>query len=65
MIKSNDTVMLTKEEYKRLEKKALDDYLAGLPGKDSLAGLLAMTSFMAATSKMGALLFEGDQNDKS
>lgn len=66
MIKTNDTVMLSKEEFNSLANRALREFSNDLDlPKDSFVEILNKTAFLAGIATMGRYLFEEDENDNT
>lgn len=66
MIRANDTVMLSKEEFNRLASRAVNEFLNDLElPKDSLLELMNKTAFLAGVTLIGSYLFEEDKNDNT
>lgn len=62
MIKSKDTVMLTKREFGELASKAIEEFRKEFPIKeDPLLELLANAAFMGGIATIGGAMFEEDE----
>lgn len=66
MIRANDTVMLSREEFDRLADRAIKEFSNDLETpKDSLLEILSKTAFLAGVILIGSYLFEEDKNDNT
>lgn len=66
MIRANDTVMLSREEFDRLADRAIKEFSNNLETpKDSLLEILSKTAFLAGVTLIGSYLFEEDKNDNT
>lgn len=66
MIRANDTIMLSKEEFNILAQRAVKEFSNDLElPKGSLLDIVNKTAFLAGIAMMGSYLFEEDENDNT
>lgn len=64
MVRSKDSVMLTKDEYHTISGKALEKFMKAHEDDDPLFTMLGATSALAGMAIIGEMLFEEGEEEK-